>query len=142
VLANSFDNEKSLYIGGHGCHRQINGLSYYFHSGGPGFLLSFDGVKQLYPLLDGLMDNWKIVCERNNVVETLYPACDVAISYYLQTRTNMNIVKVDGFSHCNYVGHPCHPGQIDITKIISCHLMSLEDFEMFTQILKNNNYFL
>lgn len=141
-LSNEFDSEKSLYIGGHGCHRTIDGFSYYFHSGGPGFLLSYNGLNQLYPLLDGLMDDWKIVCDRNNIIETMYAACDTAISYYLQKITNTEIIKVDGFSHCNYCGYPCHPGQIDITKIISCHLMSFEDFIVFTKILEDNNYFL
>lgn len=141
-LSNSFNSEESLYIGGHGCHRVIDGFSYYFHSGGPGFLLSYYSLKQIQHLLDGLMNHWKIVCERNNIMETLYSACDVAISYYLQKITNTKIIKVDGFSHCNYKGYPCHPGQIDITKIISCHLMSLEDFDIFTKILEDNNYFL
>ena len=40
------DYTKSLYIGGHGCERQIGLNKYYFHSGGPGFIITFNVLKK------------------------------------------------------------------------------------------------
>ena len=40
------DYTKCLYIGGHGCERQIGLNKYYFHSGGPGFIITFNVLKK------------------------------------------------------------------------------------------------
>lgn len=138
-----FDKNKNLYIGGHGCHRQIGDKSYYFHSGGPGFVISNECVKQLYPYLNDLTDKWMDVCYENNV-EYLNAACDVAISYYLQKYKNVEIVKTGdlSFIHCNHRGFPCHPNEVNMNEIICCHSMSLNDFDEFNQILISNNHFL
>lgn len=138
-----FDKYKCLYIGGHGCNRTIDKRSYYFHSGGPGFILTTECLNQLYPYLDTLTDKWIDICNVNNV-DYLKFACDVAISYFLQTYvSNVEIVKIDdlSFIHCNYIGIPCHNNQIIMNNIISCHSMSLFDFDEFNRILKLNNYF-
>lgn len=143
LFIEQFDRTNNLYIGGHGCHRQIGDTLYYFHSGGPGFIISNECLKQLYPYLNDLTDKWIDICKNNNI-ENLIPACDVAISYYLQKYINVEIIKTNdlSFIHCNYRGYPCHTGQVNMNEIISCHLMSLNDFDVFHQILISNNYFI
>jgi len=140
----TFSSDKCLYIGGHGCNRTIYNKSYYFHSGGPGIIITKKCLSKLYPILPNIMSNWIYIC--NNISKKeLISACDVAISYYLQENNfDVEIIKTEdlSFIHCNYLGYPCHINQIDITKIITCHLMSINDFNVFTKILESNNYFI
>ena len=78
-------------------------------------------------------------------LNNLIPACDVAIGYYIQLPSvNSTIIKTDDLSFlgCNYLGHPCHLNMIEMKYIISCHYMCLNDFDTFTKILNENNYFL
>jgi hypothetical protein len=141
---NTFDYTDCLYIGGHGCVREIGLKKYYFHSGGPGFIITYNCLEKLYDLLSDLMKDWIDICNLNNI-KHLIPACDVAISYYVQQpNINAKIIKSDNltFLHCNYLGYPCHQKQINISNIISCHLMTKSDFYNFTDILNNNNYFI
>jgi len=140
---NTFDYNDSLYIGGHGCKRQIENKDYYFHSGGPGFIITYNILKNLYDFLPYLMDHWIALCIKNNT-SCLIPACDVAISYYLQqTDMNVKIITNDiSFFNCNYIGWPCHINEINISNIISCHNMSIDDFNKFTNILNEYNYFI
>ena len=140
---NNFDFTDCLYIGGHGCERQIGSNKYYFHSGGPGFIITHNVLKKIYSLLPNLMEDWINLCIENNI-KYLIPACDVAISYYLQQpNINVKIIKNDSsFFHCNYKGVPCHPLQVNMRNIISCHLMSQIDFYNFTNILNQNKYFI
>jgi len=101
------------------------------------------GVKKIYDSLQNLMEYWSKICYENNI-QSLISACDVAISYYLQQPDmNVEIIKAEhgSFMHCNYKGMPCHRN-LDISKIISCHLMDTDDFINFTNILNNNNYFI
>lgn len=143
LYINNFDYMDSLYIGGHGCQRQIGSKNYYFHSGGPGFIITYKCLEKLYSLLHNLMEDWINLCNTNNI-QILIPACDLAISYYLQQpNINANIIKIDdlSFLHCNYQGFPCHPNKVNVSDIISCHLMNECDFYNFTHILDNNNYF-
>ena len=139
-----FNPVENLYIGGHGCNRTINNKNIYFHSGGPGFILTYTCLSKLYPLFESLMSEWTNLCQRNNL-NHLIPACDVAIGYYIQLPSvNSTIIKTDDLSFlgCNYLGHPCHLNMIEMKYIISCHYMSLNDFDTFTTILNENNYFL
>jgi len=122
----------------------IEDKNYYFHSGGSGFILSNKCLEKLYPLLNAkLVDDWVIMCNKNNDY-VLIGACDVSISYYLQNFTDVIIEKIVdlSFIHCNYKEFPCHQNQIIINNIISCHLMSLNDFDEYNNILILNNYFL
>lgn len=139
-----FDHNDCLYIGGHGCERQIGSKKYYFHSGGPGFIISCNALKQIYDLLPTLMEQWIHICNVNRL-HNLIPACDVAISYFLQELTmNLSIIKTPAlsFTHCNYKGYPCHQNEVDMKNLMSCHLMSETDFHEFTDLLIENNYFL
>lgn len=139
----AFNPEKSLYIGGHGDTRQIGPRPYYFHSGGPGFVITLPILEKIFPFLQDIMNDWIRVC-RTNEVDYLIGACDVGISYYVahicpeakQIETGIT------FSNCNYLGIPCCVGKQVMSKIMSCHLMSLNDFRDFTKILEDNNYFM
>ena len=141
----AYSPKESSYIGGHGCVRTLDNINYEFHSGGPGFMLSYTCLGKLCPSLSQeLVSNWLQVCHQNNKND-LYGACDVSISYYLHTTgIQPRVINLDGlqFTHCNYMGFPCHPGEIDVSELLSCHLMSLVDFELYTNILLMNDYYL
>ena len=140
----NFDHNDNLYIGGHGCVREICSKKYYFHSGGPGFIITYGCLLKLYSILPELPDDWSKLCITNNI-ELLTTACDVAISYYLQQpNIDSKIIKTNdlSFLHCNYQGYPCHINQVEMSNIISCHLMSPTDFINFTNILNSNNFFI
>lgn len=141
----SYSPRESSYIGGHGCRRTLDNTEYYFHSGGPGFILSYECMSKLYPFLfRDLVDDWLRVCNENNKND-LYGSCDVSISYYLQKHNiNPRVIKLDGlqFTHCNYMGVPCHRGETDVPELMSCHLMSAVDFELYTNILFMNDFYL
>jgi hypothetical protein len=131
--------EEALLIGGHGDVRQIQGKPVYFHSGGPGIILSAKTLALLAPRCDTAVDTWLSICTPN-----LRPACDVALAYYCQLPDiNAKVIKMPGLqmTHCNFRGEPCHPGKITLPHLLSCHLMSLADFDQYTRILRANNYF-
>tara|TARA_Y100000389_G_scaffold44231_1_gene38920 strand:+ start:94 stop:915 length:822 start_codon:yes stop_codon:yes gene_type:complete len=140
-----FDPKENLYIGGHGCHRTILNKKIYFHSGGPGFILSKACLNKIYPKIsdvDSFVKEWKSICNLSNTPK-LISACDVAIGYLVQTNDiNSLIIKQKGFYHCNYKGHPCCKNKFRYKDIISCHNMSLNDFNVFNNILLNKNFFL
>jgi hypothetical protein len=140
---NKLNSADNLYIGGHGCSRKIGDRSYYFHSGGPGFIITYPCLKQICPFLPNMVESWIHICRVNNI-EQLIPSCDVAISYFLQKHVFPEIIKTDGLSfiHCNHRGTPCHIGEIIMKDIISCHSMSLFDFDDFYNILSKNNHFM
>ena len=139
-LLYNYDYNKNLYIGGHGCHRTIQNERIYFHSGGPGFIISNKCLEIIYPYLNNIDDffnNWKDSCGDSHLID----ACDVHMGY-LATYIKSEIIKVDGFYHCNYNGYPCCVSKFTYDKIISCHSMSSDDFDNFTKILQINNYFM
>lgn len=137
-LIKNNDANENIAIGGHGCYRNIDNERTYFMSGGSGFLLSNRCCNLLYDWLEGMFDDWKQKCIEQEL--DLISCCDVAISYYLQKKIGTVIMKEDDkFFHCTYYGYPCHPGQVDDSKIVSCHLMSLYDFDNFQAILKSRN---
>lgn len=144
LFLKNFDENENLYIGGHGDNREIGKDNIYFHSGGPGFILSYKCLDLIYNYLGDFVEEWSQICRKYDL-KYLYPACDVAISYLIQKKTdNLKIIIIPGlvFTNCNYLGYPCHKNQINYTDLISCHNMSLEDFDNFYTILSNNNYFI
>jgi hypothetical protein len=143
LYVNNFDYNECLYIGGHGCHRQIGETNYYFHSGGPGFIITQNTLQKIYYLLEFIMNDWINRCKLHNI-QHLNTACDLAISYYLhQPEYNIKIIKTNdlSFIYCNYLGYPCHYNQVNMKDIISCHSMNTSDFYNFTNILNENNHF-
>jgi hypothetical protein len=145
-LLDTYSPNDNLYIGGHGCVRNILNNRYYFHSGGAGFILTRECMRKYVTLLDGdIVGDWVHICSINTESHCLYGASDVAIAFYLQqSNINATIVTVDGcqFLGCNYLGYPCHTGQINVSHVITCHLMSAEDFKLYTGLLLMNNFYL
>jgi len=138
-----FADNKHLYIGGHGDYRQIGNEEIYFHSGGAGFLLSNKLLQFLYPLLWNLKERWEEICDQNNT-PYLKVACDVTIAYYVK---QFHIIKNSAFISCNHKGYcydntySCCVGKLKINEIISCHNMTLTDFDEYTKLLEDNNYY-
>lgn len=143
VFLNTFNKNDNLLIGGHGGKRKIGTDYVYFPSGGAGFILTYKCLEKIYPLLLSITEDWIQLCSYCNT-NVLVSACDVAISFYLQKdNIGTSIIKVDDLSFlaCNYKGVPCHKNSVNKKKIITCHFMSLTDFDDFTKILEKNNYF-
>lgn len=136
-----YNYNENLYIGGHGCNKMINNKNYYFHSGA-GFLLSYGIVNNIYNMLENMTDEWIKICKTYNV-NYLSVACDVCIAYYVQEKIkNLKIICNNNFFGCNYIGEPsCCKNKIILKDIIICHRMTLNDFDAYTKILKDNNYF-
>ena len=137
----NWDPKHPIYMGGHGDYRSIGEEmpNMYFHSGGPGFILSYAAVEILYPSLETAVEDWIKVCHKNNVQE-LTVACDVALAYLVHTigKDSIKVVMVNvGFMNCNFCGFPCHVGEFSFEQILSCHNMSLDDFHVFYSYLQH-----
>jgi hypothetical protein len=138
-----FNKDNMLYIGGHGDNRYIEGKSIYFHSGGSGFILSHKCLELIYPRLENFMEKWIEIC-KYSPYDNFVASCDVGIAYLLNNFQSQYIICIcnNNFINCNYLGIPCHINKIDFKNIISCHNMSLNDFDNYYEILKLNNYFI
>jgi len=148
-------NSDKLYIGGGGENRMIQNKNYFFQSGA-GFILTKTCIDYLHPILNNMVEMWLETCN-NSKVKHLFPACDVAIAYYLQKDNfiqNENIL-IDSETFllhnfrgmCNYANNSKpfvnkNENDVDKTKIISCHFMNLTDFDDFYKIICENNYFI
>ena len=143
LYLNNFNKKENLYIGGHGDKRKIGNDDIYFHSGGAGFILSNKCLEIIYSKLWNSYNNWIDICNKNNI-EYLINSCDVQIAYNLKDHIEC-IKDNESFYGCNYKGFIndiiCCPNKIKIDKLISCHNMSLSDFDDFTTILETNNYY-
>ena len=137
---NNFDSNKKLYIGGHGYYRMLGNDNIYFHSGGAGFILSKAVLSEFYSQLYNIQNDWTILCCKNNY-HSLTVACDVLIGYYVSKIINIEIIKNDNFYQCNYKGYEnnntCCVNKIIKENIISCHCMSLTDFDEYTNIINS-----
>jgi hypothetical protein len=157
LLLNKYNPTENLFIGGHGGTIELlKDFRQYFHNGGAGFILTKKCLEELYPLIDNLMDDWNYMCNHIFDDRSRYNFCaDVSISYYLEHFVKTTTVKIDdlSFLDCNYKGinndrrgipwkcH-CHGHPVNISNIVTCHNMSLDDFYEFNDILLSNNYFI
>jgi hypothetical protein len=137
----NMDPSKPAYIGGHGSTVYVGPDSVYYHSGGGGFLLSRAALRMIYRDLGSMSDRWLKHCD---VVGTWYfkPSCDVTIAYYLQKMGGCETIKSTRFIGCNHRGYAnnyatkCCAGTIPpINDLITCHNMSLLDFDEIEEIL-------
>lgn len=141
----TMDKNAKLYIGGHGDYRMIGMQNIYFHSGGAGFIITNHTLSQLYSRLSNMQKEWIDICNKNNVA-TLITACDVMIGYYAHLM-NIETIICGDFYGCNYKGlcynntFHCCSNKINIREIISCHRMSISDFDEYTKLLEQNNYY-
>jgi hypothetical protein len=147
-----FDSNNPLYIGGHGDFRTLD-KPYYFHCGGAGFIITRACLNYIYSALQNIKEDWIKMCTDTRF-NYLIPACDVALSYYLQNIIGDKLQIIENkqqFFGCNYRGIVHHKGTgyflccnniIQLKTLISCHCMTSVDFDEFTKILENNSYFL
>ena len=136
-----YNPDEPIYLGGHGDHRNFP-VPLWFHSGGPGFILSRTAVDRLHPWLAMIPDDWAALCTHDKF---FVGAGDMAIAYYLMLYIpEIQIIKTPGiiFSHCNHRGLPCHRGKQKIEDLLSCHSMNPKDMEEYYQLLESNNFYL
>ena len=149
----NFNYTDNLYIGGHGREIQIGARRIHFHMGGGGIILSLFCLRKLYPYLIDAVTNWWAILEEANikVEDKLKPACDVAIAYYLQLpEVDAIVVKPDDymFAACNHKGYwlqyeKCTGhGDHNYSRLISCHWLSLTQFDEYTYIIIDYNFFI
>ena len=67
-----FDKNQNLYIGGHGDYRILGDENIYFHSGGPGFILSNSVLSKIYPELYNIQNQWELICLNNNIQNLIF----------------------------------------------------------------------
>jgi hypothetical protein len=133
-----FNYNENIYIGGHGCKRIILNKEIYYHSGGPGFILSNTSLNFIFNknTANDILVEWFNIAP--NYLKT---ACDVNIGYLVH-KFNIKTIIISGFYHCNYLGNPCCKNKFSYSDILSCHSMSLKDFDDFNEILISNNYYI
>lgn len=124
-----FPKDDNFCIGGDGDIRNIIQQPYYFHSGGPGMILSYKALSEIYPQLENMVSNWNNIVSKEKKTRKLICACDVAICYYLKQIGCVFIKEDSLFFNCNNdLGFPCSGLK---TKFIACHNISLSDFDNF-----------
>ena len=143
TLIKEYNPTDKLYIGGHGSKPLIHE---YYHSGGAGFILSNGALCVMYPYFEKMVETWAVVCKQYENYpgigkENFYNACDVCIAYYLSKLGCKTITRDEHFFGCNYKGQYqyqphlaigiCCGQNIVMENIVSCHLMSLQDFDDF-----------
>ena len=133
-------HNENICVGGHGCHRNVGSKLVYYHSGGPGFIISYDAISKINHLLTEMVWSWYTLSEEKEITSDLITACDLSLCYYLTLSGCNLIIENDLFFHCNHRGIPCHEGHFgkycNNCDIISCHNMALSDFDDYTKILR------
>jgi hypothetical protein len=132
--------DKPLVIGGHGDNRQICNETVHFFSGGPGFILTKATMDKIYPELGYFQEEWMWICFENGY-NTYSAACDLSLCYFLKRYGIIFVNVVNRFFNCNYLGYypdnsECCAKMVDIKTMISCHHMSLENFDELEEIKK------
>ena len=145
-LINYINNEseispdKPLVIGGHGDNRKICNETVHFFSGGPGIILTKSTMDIIYPELGTMQEEWMWLCAENGYT-TYIPACDLSLCYFLKRYGIIFVNVVNRFFNCNYLGYNpdhsiCCAKTVNIQTMISCHHMSLENFDYLEKIKK------
>ena len=139
LFLREFSGVEKLYIGGHDEVRFMDGEQFLFHDGGAGVIISGSLLNDLYPQLENMYTNWESICNKNNI-PGLIDCCDVALPFFIYRHIkDYKIYSIyDGFYRCNYKGFvhgkECCTKKIDTRKIITCHFMSLDDFDEYYKI--------
>tara|TARA_Y100000591_G_scaffold104164_1_gene88547 strand:+ start:686 stop:1444 length:759 start_codon:yes stop_codon:yes gene_type:complete len=147
LLLKKYNSNDNLYIGGHGSVRKVLGKNLYYHSGGPGIILSNNCLMKLQPFLNTMTEKWLTIWEKSK--KYFKPqcginkaACDITLSYFIKTHIKSKVIKNKHFFHCNYLGEPCVKHHLhkkpDLQSIISCHQMSLQDFDNYNKIINSH----
>ena len=150
-----YNPKDKLYIGGHTNEKIINKkMTLKFHLGGAGFILSKKSLLLLSPLFANMVDDWIKFCKITKNEKLMY-GCDVCISYYCRILNIQMLTFYDRFYECNYRGlmdisrvngffseFHCCSEHIQWKDIITCHNMSLRDFDEFTDILNQEKWYI
>ena len=150
-----YNPKDKLYIGGHTSEEKINKkMTLKFHLGGAGFILSKKSLSILSPLFGKMVEDWIKICEITKNEKLKY-GCDVCIAYYTRILNIQMVTFHDRFYECNYRGlmdvshingffsvFNCCSEHIQWKDIITCHNMSLRDFDDFTNILDQEKWYL
>ena len=130
--------DKPLVFGGHGDNRQIGESSVHFFSGGAGIVLTKATMNAIYPELGSLQDEWMWFCTDNGY-KTFVTACDLSLCYFLKRRGIIFLNVCNRFFNCNYLGYhskvACCAKSVDIQTMISCHNMTLNNFDELEKLL-------
>lgn len=166
----NFNHEKPLYIGGHGLTRTVKGKELYFHNGGGGVLLSHACQNRLQTIFPVANDIWQSICENEpdylkpvcDIALAYFIEQEIGQSAVFYTPKLAHFIdKTFGtgaaklctpkylFLTCNYNGKYgpnlestcCPVNSTHWPSILSCHLMSLQNFDDFTRILETNHWF-
>lgn len=132
--------DKPLIIGGHGDNRQIHGKPVYFFSGGAGMMLTKATMDIIYPELGVLQEEWMWLCVEKSY-KTFVIACDLSLCYFLKRRGIIFLNVCNRFFNCNYLGYnynslACCAKSVDLRTMISCHNMTLQNFDKLYDIKK------
>ena len=125
--------DKPLVIGGHGDNRQIFNTSVHFFSGGGGIILTKATMDIIYPEIGTMQEEWTWLCFENKY-DTYTAACDLSLCFFLKRHGIIFVNVCNRFFNCNYLGYyqdnsECCAKMVDIRTMISCHNMSLNDFD-------------
>jgi len=141
-LLSNFDHNKSLIIGGYSDMRIVNFKWVEFFDGGCGIFISKEFLKVIYPMIndvDKFMENWIYITSLNKDID-LKEACDVSIAC-LAKDINADFIKVSGINNIHHF--KCDFEMIKkLNPVFTCANLSSEQFQEYTKLLKENNYFL
>ncbi len=144
MFIQDYDYNDNLYIGGHGSyHNNFIQNNFYFHDGGAGFIITKDCLNKLYPYLNDMNSIWEKMCIEKKRTDYV-PACDVAISYYLQKIINSRLIKVSSYIFCgnNFFVENNQNLMKCLKENITMHPLSLSNFDELTSIFKKNTFYL
>jgi hypothetical protein len=136
--------ETPFVIGGHGDNRYICNESVYFFSGGAGIILTRAAVSKIYPELHTMQEEWMWLCAENHY-NTYIAACDLSLCYFLK-KMRIHFMNVSNrFFNCNYLGYyqdssACCEKNVNIKTMISCHHMTMSDFDKLYRIKKQQQF--
>ena len=136
-----FNPSDNLYLGGNGDYRHVEkgARPIYFHSGGPGFILTRTALRRLYPSLETMFYQWRNICIKNNTESSFVYGSDICIAYFCNKIAAQCIFHNDGFFFCPYYdGMACYGREIDLTQMICCHNMTPHDFDNIHRIYYSN----
>jgi hypothetical protein len=129
-----FDSNEQLCIGGHGDYRTVQEKQIYYHSGGPGFLITYSAICKIQYLLDDMVELWVMIVQKQN----LYTACDLALCFFLNYTGCKFVIDDEVFFHCNHKGYPCHMNKETKKDVVAYHNMSLSDFDEYFDFIQEN----
>ena len=119
-----------------------------YFAGGAGLLFSNGCLKKLHPHFESMENIWYDVWEKSKIYfkpqrGISKGASDVAVCQFMQQRKiNTRLVIEKNFYHCNYLGLPCINHRLhkkpNIHEIVSCHQMSLQDFDAYYNLIKDS----